>query len=205
MSIISNQPRASHPIYTTEPPSDAQSAGRDRGPDGTSPTRTAISEFIREKSLRELHAFITPENVIELLRNPSSKKNAEVLKKINDLLTAQSINSLLRGPYAKENGKILTELASLFTDKINNDLLTIGEEVLKRMKDENEERRYNMYYQLISVGTDGDNGVLNLITEWQHTMDSLQRGFQQSDKTAGIFLEVGSRLSKSRISKNADG
>ncbi|MGC6371829.1 hypothetical protein [Pseudomonas sp. K2I15] len=179
MSTINSQRSAYNPFLQNEQPPNGARVGQ---------------------SLTDLKALLTQDNIDRLLRNPDAAETTKTLGKIRDLLTPENLNALLRGPDAKANAKTLMDLGTqLGENTINPRLNAATGELAKAVREENENRRNDLLYQIATADPDNDTAMWDAISNWQQSISKFQKRGQQCKATANTFTEIGSRLSKSNI------
>lgn len=151
------------------------------------------------QSLTDLKALLTQDNIARLLLNPNAAETIKTLGKVGDLLTPENINALLRGPDAKANAKTLIDLGALLSkDTIKPRLNAATGELAKTVREENENRRNDMLYQMVAE-PDNHTAVWDAISNWQQSMGKFQQRGQQCMATANTLTQISARLSRSNI------
>lgn len=179
MSTINSEPPAHNPLLLNEqPPIGAQTG----------------------QILTDLKALLTKDNIDQLLRNPDAASSAVALNKLGDLLPPENITVLLCAPEAKAYAKTLVEMGmQLNEDSINPRLNAVTADLIKSARQENEKRRFDLIYMITTIDPDNDTGLWSAISDWQQSMSKLHHRARGCEKTAKTFMDIGSRLSKSKI------
>jgi hypothetical protein len=179
MSTINSEPPAHNPLLLNEQPPIGARTGQ---------------------ILTDLKALLTKDNIDQLLRHPNAASSTKALKKLGDLLTREKITALLCAPEAKAYARTLVEMGmQLKEDSINPRLKAVTVDLIKSARQENEKRHFDLICMIATIDPDNDTALWSAISDWQQSMSKLHHRARGCERTAKTFIDIGSRLSKSKI------
>lgn len=125
------------------------------GPDWSTPPTQPVQEK-GDKTVNELNALLTPENIEELMNNPDSDKSRAILAQLRPLMTQANISQCLHGPNADTNAKILEKVGErLDKNKLeasqNSCFKGLGDKYLQQAKFRNLEMLFKAKHSMRSL------------------------------------------------------
>jgi len=180
------------------PPANLPNSTPSSGPDwSTPPTQPAPGKA--DKTVNELNALLTPENIEELMNNPDSDKSRTILAQLRPLMTQANISQCLHGPNAEANAKVLERIGErLDKNKLeasqNSCLKGLGDNYLHQAKYRNLEMLFKAF--------DAELGdFANFLSSSNENLKKLKTRMFGTRANTKELNDFGGHLSKGKIEK----
>lgn len=185
-------PRHSSP--SASPPNPSPSSG----PNWSTPPMQPV-EGNGDKTVNELNALLTRENIEELMNNPDSDKSRAILAQLRPLMTQANISQCLQGPNAEKNAKMLEKIGerldkSTLEASQNSCLKGLGDKYLQQAKFRNLEMLFKAF--------DAELGdFANFLSHSSENLKNLKARVFGTKANTQELNDFGGQLSKGKIER----